>query len=147
MFSNYSVSYPYVSCSASITSVGEERANFLLLFTCNYMYVVSVRRGFHFLMVIGIGCLILLWYYLGLPYNCLKGNNALQHIGYNLNVMRQSAWLVINPIMVDDFAAIFNCPPIDPTSDYMMSRPKAIHFSKLVGIGALSSVAWSIGLN
>ena len=31
-------------------------------------------------------------------------------IGYNLNVMRQSACLVINPITVDGFAALFNCP-------------------------------------
>ena len=29
-------------------------------------------------------------------------------IGYNLNVMRQSACLVCNPIMVDNFAAFFN---------------------------------------
>ena len=38
------VVYLYVSGSGSITSVGEERANCLLLFTCNY--VVSVRRVF-----------------------------------------------------------------------------------------------------
>ena len=29
-------------------------------------------------------------------------------IGYNLNVMRQSACLVINPITVDNVAALFN---------------------------------------
>ena len=29
-------------------------------------------------------------------------------IGYDLNVMRQSACVVINPIMVDNFAALFN---------------------------------------
>ena len=61
------VSYLYVSCSGSITSIGEERANFLLSFTCNY--VVSVRRGFLFLLVPGMGCVILLWHTLGLPYN------------------------------------------------------------------------------
>ena len=32
--------------------------------------------------------------------------------------MRQSAGLVINPIMVDNFAALFNCMPVDRTSDY-----------------------------
>ena len=32
-----------------------------------------------------------------------------KRIGYNLNVMRQSACLVINPITFDDFAALFNC--------------------------------------
>ena len=32
-----------------------------------------------------------------------------RRIGYNLNVMRQSACLVFNPIMVDNYAAFFNC--------------------------------------
>ena len=36
-----------------------------------------------------------------------------KHIGYNLNVLRQSACLVINPIMVDGYAALFNCTPVD----------------------------------
>ena len=30
-------------------------------------------------------------------------------IGYNVNVMRQSACLVFNPIIVDYYAAFFNC--------------------------------------
>ena len=42
-------------------------------------------------------------------------------IGYDLNVMRQSACLSINPIMVDNFAAIFNCMPVDRASDSMMA--------------------------
>ena len=45
--------------------------------------------------------------------------------------MRQSAFLVISPITVDNFAALFNCTPVDWASDYMMGRPKAIHFSWL----------------
>ena len=44
-----------------------------------------------------------------------------ERIGYNLNVMRQSACLVINPIMVDGFAALFNCTPLDRASDSMMA--------------------------
>ena len=36
-----------------------------------------------------------------------------KRIGYNLNVMRQSACLVINPIMVDGYAALFNCTLVD----------------------------------
>ena len=32
-----------------------------------------------------------------------------RRIGYNLNVMRQSACLVFNPIMADNYAAFFNC--------------------------------------
>ena len=52
-----------------------------------------------------------------------------KRIGYNLNVMRQSACLVINPITVDGYAALFNCTPVDRASDSMRARPKAIHFS------------------
>ena len=40
-----------------------------------------------------------------------------KRIGYNLNVMRQSACLVINPITVDGYAALFNCTPVDRASD------------------------------
>ena len=40
---------------------------------------------------------------------------------YNLNVMRHSAYLVISPITVDDFAALFNCTPVDRASDSMMA--------------------------
>ena len=54
-----------------------------------------------------------------------------KHTGYDLNVMRQSACLVINPITVDNYAALFNCTPVDQASDSMMARPKAIHFSWL----------------
>ena len=42
-----------------------------------------------------------------------------KRIGYNLNVMRQSACLVINPIMFDD--ALFNFTPVDRASDSMMA--------------------------
>ena len=68
-----------------------------------------------------------------------------KRIGYNLNAMRQSACLVINPITVDGYAALYNCTPVDRVSDSMMARPKAIHFSWLGP--ELSSVAWSTGLN
>ena len=44
-----------------------------------------------------------------------------KRIGYNLNVMRQSACLVINPITVDGYAALFNCTPVDRVSDSMMA--------------------------
>ena len=53
--------------SGLITWVGEERANFSASFICDY--VVSVQRVFLFLLVLGIGCVILLWHSLGLPYN------------------------------------------------------------------------------
>ena len=40
---------------------------YLLLFTS--YYVVSVRGGFLFLLVLGMGYVILLWHSLSLPYN------------------------------------------------------------------------------
>ena len=44
-----------------------------------------------------------------------------KHIDYNLNVMRQSASLVINQITVDGYAALFKCMPVDQASDSMMA--------------------------
>ena len=43
-----------------------------------------------------------------------------RRIGYNLNV-RQSACLVFNPIMVDNYAAFFNCTPVGQAPDSMMA--------------------------
>ena len=40
-----------------------------------------------------------------------------KRIGYDLNVKQQSACLVIIPITVDNFAALFNCKPMDRASD------------------------------
>ena len=44
-----------------------------------------------------------------------------RRMGYNLNVMRQSACLVFNPIMVDGCAAFFNCTLVGRASDPMMT--------------------------
>ena len=44
-----------------------------------------------------------------------------KRIGYNRNVMRQSACLVIYPITVDGYAALLNCIPVDRASDSMMA--------------------------
>ena len=43
-----------------------------------------------------------------------------KRIGYDLNVMRQSACLVINLITVDNFAALFNCTLVNRSSDSLM---------------------------
>ena len=40
-----------------------------------------------------------------------------KRIGYELYGMRQSACLVVNPITVGNFAALFNCTPVDRASD------------------------------
>ena len=42
-------------------------------------------------------------------------------IVYDLNVMRQSACLVIHPITVNNFAAVLDCTPVDRASDPMMA--------------------------
>ena len=44
-----------------------------------------------------------------------------KRINYNLNVKRQSAYLVINPITFN-FAAFFSCTPVDPASNSMMAQ-------------------------
>ena len=42
-----------------------------------------------------------------------------KRIGYNINVKRQSACLVIYPITVDSFVSL-NCTPVGRASDSMM---------------------------
>ena len=64
------VCYLYVSCSGSIPRLGKRELICLLSFTCNF--VVSVRRGFLFLLELGTGCVILLWHSLVIPYNYLR---------------------------------------------------------------------------
>ena len=44
-----------------------------------------------------------------------------KRIGHNINIMRQSACLVFNSITVNNFAALFNCMPVDRASDSMMA--------------------------
>ena len=50
-----------------------------------------------------------------------------KRIGYNINIMRQSACLVFNPIMVNNFASLFNCMSVGRVSDSAM----AFYFSWL----------------
>ena len=40
-------------------------------------------------------------------------------IGYNINVLQQTAYLVVNPITVGNFAFLFNCTSVGRTSDSM----------------------------
>ena len=42
-----------------------------------------------------------------------------KRIGYNINIMRQSACLVLNPITVNNFASLFNYTPVGRASDSM----------------------------
>ena len=42
-----------------------------------------------------------------------------EKIGYNINVLQQTACLVVNPITVGNFAFLFNCMSVGRTSDSM----------------------------
>ena len=54
-----------------------------------------------------------------------------------MNVMRQTAWLIVNRIMVNNFAALFNCTPAGRASDLMMA-PAYKSLLKLVWASCLS---------
>ena len=63
-----------------------------------------------------------------------------RRVGYDLNVMRQSACLVFYPITIDNCAAFFNCTPVGRASDY--DGPD-IKLFVLLGWGrSFLSVAW-----
>ena len=59
--------------------LGKREPICLLLFTCDY--VVSVVRGFLFLLVLGMGYVILLWHSLSLPYTYL-GNDTISCVKF-----------------------------------------------------------------
>ena len=42
-------------------------------------------------------------------------------VGYNLDVMRQSACLVLNPITVYRYGVLFNCTTVGQASDSMVA--------------------------
>ena len=50
----------------------------------------------------------------------LKIISHFKKIGYNINVLQQTVWLVVNPITVGKFAFLFNCTPVGRTLDSMM---------------------------
>ena len=53
----------------------------------------------------------------GLPEPELNGN--LEYKFTNLDIMRQTACLVFNPIMVEGYAALFSCTAVVQASDSM----------------------------
>ena len=61
-------------------------------------------------------------------FNSEKIVTRYRRIGYNFKVMRQSTCLVFNPIMVDDYAAFFNCTPVGRASDSMMAPALSYSF-------------------
>ena len=51
------------------------------------------------------------------PYHFKKIIVRYKKIGCNINVIRQTACLVLNPIKVNSFAYLFNCTMVGRTSD------------------------------
>ena len=51
------------------------------------------------------------------PYHFRKKVVRYKKIGYNINVLRQTACFVVNPIKVNRFAYLFNCTTVGRTSD------------------------------
>ena len=51
------------------------------------------------------------------PYHFKKIIVCYKKTGYNIDVLRQAACLVVNPIKVNSFANIFNCTMVGRASD------------------------------
>ena len=51
------------------------------------------------------------------PYHFKKIIVRFKKISYNINVLLQTACLVVNPIQVNSFAYLFNCTTVGRTSD------------------------------
>ena len=54
-----------------------------------------------------------------LALNFVKSFFDIREIWYNINVIRQTACMVVNPIKVDNFASLFGCTPAGRDSDSM----------------------------
>ena len=51
------------------------------------------------------------------PYHFKKIIVRYKKIGYNVDVLRQTACLVVNPIKVNSFVYLFNCTTVGRASD------------------------------
>ena len=51
------------------------------------------------------------------PYHFKKIIVRYKNISYNIDVLRQSACLVVNPIKVNSYAYLFNCTTVGRASD------------------------------
>ena len=51
------------------------------------------------------------------PYHFKKIIVRYKKIGYNIDVLRQTACLVVNPIKFNSFAYLFNCTTVGRASD------------------------------
>ena len=44
-----------------------------------------------------------------------------KRVGYNMDILQQSAWLVVNPITVYSYGFLFNCVTAGQASSSMMA--------------------------
>ena len=65
--------------------------------------------------------------------------NRNKRIGFSLDIMQQSACLVVNPIILDGYASLFNCTTAVRASDSMMAS--SLNFNQWVGLDDMS-LAW-----
>ena len=70
--------------------------------------------------------------------------NRYKRIGYSLDIMRQTACLVVNPIIVDGYASLFNCTTAVRASDSM--RPLRKTSTSGLGLDDMS-LAWPVVFN
>ena len=56
----------------------------------------------------------------------MKINSHYKKISFDINVLQQTACLVVNPITFGNFAFLFNCIPMGQTSDSMMVSTQAL---------------------
>ena len=64
-----------------------------------------------------------LWRFsLCIPDQFKKIINRYKNVGYNLDAMRQSACIVLNPIMVYNYGFLFNCKTVGQASVSMTAR-------------------------
>ena len=54
-------------------------------------------------------------------------NNIMRYklIGCNIDVIRQSACLMVNPVTVNNFVVLFSCMPLGRGSDSMIAQPQS----------------------
>ena len=65
--------------------------------------------------------------------------NRYKRFGYSLDIMRQTACLVVNPIIVDGYASLFNCTTAVRASDSMTPLRKTL--TSWLGLDDIS-LAW-----
>ena len=63
--------------------------------------MVSVRGGLLFLLVLGVGCVVLLWHTLSLPYNYFGVRDSVMFHLMFVNYTLSSVWVGFNNIYFD----------------------------------------------